>query len=125
LVGLQPRDRVGDVRTVVEEVLGSCGQKELVSLGRFGCRGDALDGELEVVDGSVGIARCIFDGSAGKADGRCQSNRLRAELGRGAEAVLEVGGDGKMGCVDDLPCILENPGAVEACVRVLASAEKA
>lgn len=76
--GLQAQDGVVEIGPAVEEVFRSCGEKKLVSVGSLGGCGDAFYGELEVVDGMVGVDAGIFDGSAGEADSRCETNRLGA-----------------------------------------------
>ena len=67
------------------------------------CRGlDAFDGELEVVDGGVSVARCVFDGAAGEANRGCEADGFGAGFRGWAEAVLQVGRDGEVGGLDDL-----------------------
>ena len=88
--------------------------------GFCGCL-DSLDGELEVVDGSAGVAGRVFDGAAGEADGGCEADGFGADFGGRAESVLEVGGDGKVGCFDDLFRVRENSVACQVCGGVLLS----
>ena len=84
------------------------------------CRGlDAFDGELEVVDGGVSVARCVFDGAAGEANRGCEADGFGAGFRGWAEAVLQVGRDGEVGGLDDLFRILKDSVAGEVCGGVL------
>src|SRR5438445_2788196 len=90
-----------------------------MGLGGFGRGLDSLDGELEVVDGSAGVAGRVFDGTAGKADGGCEADGFGAGFGRWAEAVLQIGRDRKVGGFDDLFGVGKNSVARAVCRRVL------
>ena len=63
--------------------------------------GDAVDGEGELVDRVGGVAGRVLDRAADQAAPGRQADRLGAGLGRAAEAVLEVGGNGQVGGADD------------------------
>ena len=66
-----------------------------------------LDRQGDVVDRRVGIARRVLDRPSHKTDLAGHADGLRADLGRGAEPVLEIGRDRQIRRVDDLGGILE------------------
>ena len=82
-----------------------CGEEEIVrARGKgegkregtcgFGGRGDAFDGEAEIVERAVGVAGGVLDGASDESGFGGEADGFGDGFRRVTEAVLEVGGDG-------------------------------
>ncbi len=77
-------------------------------VGRFCGGGYALDGQIKFVDGIVLISCSVFDRAARQANLRGPPNGFGAHFGRAAEAILQIGGDRQMRCLDDFFRVCQN-----------------
>ena len=110
LEGLEPADRIAQVRSTVQEILGPRGQGEgNVQLPRRFCRGpDPFYGEPEFVDRFPCFARCILDGHAHQPRLGGAMNHAGQIAGLGAPAVLEVGAHRQVGGIRDVAGVRED-----------------
>jgi len=108
-VGLEPADRVVEIRPAVQKVLRPSDEHELEGErpGRFDRRREPIDGLGDFVDGVFGIARRVLDRAADEAGSRREPDRLRDVVRRAAVAALEVRGHRKIGRLHDLAGVLE------------------
>jgi hypothetical protein len=84
----------------------------------------APDGKAVVVDGAVGVAGGVFDGTADQTRSfPGKANRLADDLRGVAVSVLEVGGDGQIGGVSDGLGVGQRLGTAHAC-RAIAPAQR-
>jgi len=75
---------------------------------------------VEIVDGSAGVARCVFDGAAGEADGGREANGLGSRFSGWPKPFWRSAETGS-GWLDDLFGVLKNSVSGQVCGGVLLS----
>ena len=110
LEGLQPPDRVVEVRTAPQKILGARGEDEvaLQRARRIDRRSDPFDRQLEVVDRLFRIAGVILDRAAGQSGGLGGEDRLGRAVGAVALAALEIGRNRQVGRRDHFAAMLDH-----------------
>src|SRR5215472_3196306 len=101
--GAEAANRVVEIGAAMEEIFGARGEREgkRQRASGFHRSGNAFDGKREIVDRAALIAAGIFHGAADNAGGSRKTNGLRDYFRIVAEAILEISGDGQVGCVGD------------------------